>query len=253
MSSSSNKNTNSAQSETLLIYGIFLFLIGLGQIGISIGYRYLFIGPGVIDDKYYYHWFVYPEWSAALTIVPFLCSITYAIFKRRVMTILVCFGSFICFLSSSVYIGLLIVHTIEYWQTASSPNGGKVANNLNIKPFLLIREPTFESFAFLLILTLALVQSLLSIIGGVISFVWAPCCSPSISSFSNHKHEAVQSSSLRSSKRQQHQQHSHYGDGQRFITPNNTNHPNSDSMMNGFLHHSQPPACSPMRTHYDEV
>lgn len=30
-----------AQAETLLIYGIFLFLTGLAQIGVTIGYQYI--------------------------------------------------------------------------------------------------------------------------------------------------------------------------------------------------------------------
>lgn len=30
-----------AQAETLLIYGIFLFLTGLAQIGVTIGHRYI--------------------------------------------------------------------------------------------------------------------------------------------------------------------------------------------------------------------
>jgi hypothetical protein len=30
-----------AQTETLLIYGIFLFLTGLAQIGVTIGYQYI--------------------------------------------------------------------------------------------------------------------------------------------------------------------------------------------------------------------
>lgn len=30
-----------AQAETLLIYGIFLFLTGLAQIGVSLGYHYV--------------------------------------------------------------------------------------------------------------------------------------------------------------------------------------------------------------------
>lgn len=36
-----------AQAETLLIYGIFLFLTGLAQIGVTIGYQY------IIDKNHY--------------------------------------------------------------------------------------------------------------------------------------------------------------------------------------------------------
>ncbi|CAF1632644.1 unnamed protein product, partial [Didymodactylos carnosus] len=34
-------------------------------------------------------------------------------------TIFICLGSFISFISSSIYVGLLVLHTIECWQLSS--------------------------------------------------------------------------------------------------------------------------------------
>ena len=67
-----------AQAETLLIYGIFLFLTGLAQIGVTISHRYILeksidqhggvrlrqFFPTVWTGKEIHLWFVYP--SAAL-------------------------------------------------------------------------------------------------------------------------------------------------------------------------------------------
>lgn len=67
-----------AQAETLLIYGIFLFLTGLAQIGVTISHRYILektvrqhddvhlhqFFPTVWTFKEMHVWFIYP--SAAL-------------------------------------------------------------------------------------------------------------------------------------------------------------------------------------------
>ncbi|CAF0738035.1 unnamed protein product [Didymodactylos carnosus] len=233
-----------AQAETLCIYGIFLFLTGLSQIGISVTHRYLIGTTSKISSPYY--WYVYPEWSASLTIIPFLCSVTYAIFKRRVMTVLICLGSFISFISSSVYIGLLVLHTIECWQLSSiiptpTPTlSPKITTTTTTRPlFLTSKEPTFENLALLVILTMALVQSLLSIIGSVISFIWSPCCTQTSKSHHSHKHEVLSTTLQRNNNNQkQQQQHNHYA--HRFITTDT-------SMINGFLQKS------PLRTNYDDV
>jgi hypothetical protein len=64
-----------AQAETLLIYGIFLFLTGLAQMGVTIGYQYIiekspdnihfftFI-PKSFSMNDIHLWYIYP--SAAL-------------------------------------------------------------------------------------------------------------------------------------------------------------------------------------------
>jgi len=67
-----------AQTETLLIYGIFLFLTGLAQIGVTIGYQYIteknnnnieniifsnFL-PKLFSINNIHLWYIYP--SAAL-------------------------------------------------------------------------------------------------------------------------------------------------------------------------------------------
>lgn len=67
-----------AQAETLLIYGIFLFLTGLAQIGVSLGYHYV-IEKSKNNDEHFnfitflpqafsideiHLWYLYP--SAAL-------------------------------------------------------------------------------------------------------------------------------------------------------------------------------------------
>jgi hypothetical protein len=62
-----------AQAETLLIYGIFLFLTGLAQIGVTIGYQYVIdktsINFSIFLPKSFsineiHLWYIYP--SAAL-------------------------------------------------------------------------------------------------------------------------------------------------------------------------------------------
>jgi hypothetical protein len=67
-----------AQAETLLIYGIFLFLTGLAQIGVTISHRYILektvhqhgdvylrqFFPAAWTFKEIHLWFIYP--SAAL-------------------------------------------------------------------------------------------------------------------------------------------------------------------------------------------
>jgi hypothetical protein len=64
-----------AQAETLLIYGIFLFLTGLAQIGVTIGYQYIieknnyninFLNflPKSFSMNDIHLWYIYP--SAAL-------------------------------------------------------------------------------------------------------------------------------------------------------------------------------------------
>jgi hypothetical protein len=62
-----------AQAETLLIYGIFLFLTGLAQIGVTLGYQYvieknninlsIFL-PKSLSINEIHLWYIYP--SAAL-------------------------------------------------------------------------------------------------------------------------------------------------------------------------------------------
>ena len=61
-----------AQAETLLIYGIFLFLTGLAQIAVTISHRYLI--ERTVDFSHWFplrwtmneihRWYIYP--SAAL-------------------------------------------------------------------------------------------------------------------------------------------------------------------------------------------
>jgi hypothetical protein len=62
-----------AQTETLLIYGIFLFLTGLAQIGVTIGYQYVIEKTDLnfsifLPKSFSIHdihlWYIYP--SAAL-------------------------------------------------------------------------------------------------------------------------------------------------------------------------------------------
>ena len=117
-------------------------------------------------------------------------------------------SSLISFLSSSIYIGLLIIHTLEYWQTISSHHYETTSINYNINTisqckfifylfFILLLslivyrrllvpfdEPaTFANLALLITFTLALVQALLSMIGAVISCLWSPCCSNSVPNY----------------------------------------------------------------------
>ncbi|CAF1028805.1 unnamed protein product [Adineta steineri] len=170
--------------------------------------------------------------------------------------ILICVSSLISFLFSSIYVGLLVVHTLQYWQTNSSNNlkssqpttTTPITSTHVLVPF---EEPaTFDNLALLITFTLALVQALLSMIGAVISWLWSPCCMNSwptytpISTTSHyaqttpHRHETPQSATLRSVKRQQ-QQETH-----RFITTNG----HQDTIRNGVLHKN-----STIRSHYDDV
>ncbi|CAF0732893.1 unnamed protein product [Adineta steineri] len=254
-----------AQAETLLIYGIFLFLTGLVQIAVTIGHRYIieksnhnfddikFINllPLSFTMNDIHLWYIYP--SAILTIIPCICCVMYAIFKRPFMAILICMSSLMSFISSSVYIGLLIIHTLEYWQTISSPRFKSFLSTTTTTTRLLVPfdEPaTFVNLALLITFTLALVQALLSLIGAVISCLWSPCCISSVPSYKSmatnthyaqttpHRFENTQSSTIRSVKRQQ------YPEAHRFITTNES----SDSVINGFLHKSPL-----IRSNYDDV
>ncbi|CAF3169844.1 unnamed protein product [Rotaria socialis] len=255
-----------AQAETLLIYGIFLFLTGLAQICVTISHRYIIARNNHHNDNInilsflpvtftlvdMHLWYIYP--SATLTIIPFVACVIYALFKRQSMAILICISSLISFISSSVYVGLLIAHTLEYWQTLASYRYKNTQSTTPLARLLVpFNEPsTYANLALLITFTLALVQALLSMIGAVISCIWSPCCMSltpiyaPISTTSHyaqttpHRHETPQSSTLRSVKRQQQQQQ----DTHRFITHNG----HQDMMLNGCLHKN-----STMRSHYDHV
>ncbi|CAF4357203.1 unnamed protein product, partial [Rotaria sp. Silwood2] len=178
-----------AQAETLLIYGIFLLLTGLAQICVTISHRYIIARtihhnnninilsflPVTFTLADIHLWYIYP--SASLTIIPFAACVIYALFKRRVMAILISISSMISFISSSVYVGLLIAHTLEYWQTMSSYRYKTILSPTTTSTRILVPfdEPsTFVNLALLITFTLALVQALLSMIGAVISFLWSP-------------------------------------------------------------------------------
>ncbi|CAF0848323.1 unnamed protein product [Rotaria sp. Silwood1] len=260
-----------AQAETLLIYGIFLFLTGLAQICVTISHRYIIARtihhnnninilsflPVTFTLADIHLWYIYP--SASLTIIPFAACVIYALFKRRAMAILICISSMISFISSSVYVGLLIVHTLEYWQTMSSYRYKTILSTTTTSTRILVPfdEPsTFVNLALLITFTLALVQALLSMIGAVISCLWSPCCmsSPTIytpvstsshhAQTTPHRHETPQSSTLRSIKRQQQQQQQQRQETHRLVATNG----HQDTMMNGFIHKN-----SSIRSHYDHV
>ncbi|CAF0786383.1 unnamed protein product [Adineta ricciae] len=261
-----------AQAETLLIYGIFLFLTGLAQICITISHRYItektihqnkninlhsFL-PTAFTINDIHLWYIYP--SATITIIPFLSCVTYTLFKRPITPIFICISSMMSFFASSIYVGLLIVHTLEYWQTISSTRYRTTlasSTTTTMSPFLLTRvlvpfeEPaTFDNLALLITFTLALVQTLLSLIGAVISCLWSPCCMsswptytpiPTTSHYAQttpHRYETPQSATLRSVKRQQlHETH-------RFLNSNG----HSDTMPTNIIHKN-----STIRSHYDVV
>jgi len=164
-------------------------------------------------------------------------------------------SSLISFISSSIYIGLLIIHTLDYWQRISSHRfkslQSMTTSTSTIRLLVPFDEPaTFTSLALLITFTLALVQALLSMIGAVISCLWSPCCissSPSYTPITTNSHyaqttphrfESPQTSTLRNLKRQQ-QPETH-----RFITANDSQEP----VLNGFLHKSPP-----IRSNYDDV
>lgn len=222
-----------AQAETLLIYGIFLFLTGLSQICVTITHRYIIertihrnenihirnLFPIKLTKDDIHLWFIYP--SSALTIIPFLSCVFYTLFKRQSMAILICLSSIISFMSSSIYIGLLIVHTLDYWQTISTyrPRSYRPLTTTTTTTsstqifFPFDDQATFINLTLLITFTLALVQALLSLIGSVISFLWSPCCLytsvaykpiPTNSHYvqtSPHRYETPQSSTIRSIKR----------------------------------------------------
>ncbi|CAF0942813.1 unnamed protein product [Rotaria sordida] len=258
-----------AEAETLLIYGIFLFLTGLVQIGVAIGHRFIIEKHNNHNDNINFAhffptsfpmaeihiWYVYP--SASLTMIPCLCCIIFAICKRRTMATLICMSSFISFISSSVYIGLLIIHTLEYWQTIESHRLQSLLSTTiststsTIRLFVSFDEPaSFANLALLITFTLALVQALLSMIGAVISCLWSPCCINSSRNYTpiatnshyaqttSHRFENPQLSTLRSVKRQQHQE------THQFLTRNES----QDPVINGFLHKNLP-----TRNNYDNV
>ncbi|CAF2720345.1 unnamed protein product [Rotaria sp. Silwood2] len=258
-----------AQAETLLIYGIFLFLTGLVQIGVTIGYRFIIEKNNNHNDNINFAhffptsftmadihiWYVYP--SAVLTIIPCLCCVIFAIFKRRAMAIFICMSSFISFISSSIYIGLLIIHTLEYWQTIESHRFQSILSTTastytsTIRLFMPFDEPaSFANLALLITFTLALVQALLSMIGVVISCLWSPCCMSSSRNYTpittnshyaqttTHRFENPQLSTLRSVKRQQHPE------TRQFIPRNES----QDPVINDFLHKNLP-----IRSNYDDV
>ncbi|CAF1007211.1 unnamed protein product [Adineta ricciae] len=258
-----------AQAETLLIYGIFLFLTGLTQIAVTIGQRYviernkqngthinflnLFPASYSINDIHL--WFIYP--SAFFTIIPCLCCVIYAIVKRPFTVIFICMSSLISFISSSVYIGLLIIHTLEYWQMISSSRLKSFRTTTasttipTIQLLVPFDEPaTFVNLALLITFTLALVQALLSLIGAVISCLWSPCCTNPVPTYkpiatnshysqtTPHRFDSLHSTPLRNLKRHQ------PSETHRFII---TQDP-SDSLINGFIHKSPL-----IRSNYDDV
>ncbi|CAF3334435.1 unnamed protein product [Rotaria socialis] len=257
-----------AEAETLLIYGIFLFLTGLVQLGVTMSHRFIieknnnkndsinffYFFPASLAMNDIHLWFVYP--SAALTIIPCLCCIIFAICKRRCMAILICMSSLMNFISSSVYISFLIIHTLEYWQTIESHRFQSLLSTTRATSTMRVSVPfddptSFSNLALLITFTLALLQALLSMIGAVISCLWSPCCTssssvnytPIASNFNcsqtiPHRSENPQVSTLRSVKRQQHQE------THKFIT---TNEP-QDPLINGFLNKNLP-----IRSNYDDV
>ncbi|UJR25610.1 hypothetical protein I4U23_006962 [Adineta vaga] len=258
-----------AQAETLLIYGIFLFLTGLTQIAVTIGQRYA-IEKNKTNDNHIgsinflnllptsfaindiHLWFIYP--SAIITSIPCLCCVIYTIVKRPLMAIFICMSSLISFISSSVYIGLLIIHTLEYWQTISSSRlkSFHIATTPTIQLLVPFDEPaTFVNLALLITFTLALVQALLSLIGAVISCLWSPCCTSSIPTYKSiatnshyaqttpHRFDSTYSIPLRNLKRQQPQSETH-----RFILTQDT----PDAHINGFLYKSPL-----IHSNYDDV
>ncbi|CAF0837629.1 unnamed protein product [Adineta steineri] len=235
-----------AQAETLLIYGIFLFLTGLVQIAVTIGHRYIIEKSNHNFDDIKF-----------INLLPISFTMNdihlWYIYPSAILAILICMSSLMSFISSSVYIGLLIIHTLEYWQTISSPRFKSFLSTTTTTTRLLVPfdEPaTFVNLALLITFTLALVQALLSLIGAVISCLWSPCCISSVPSYKSmatnthyaqttpHRFENTQSSTIRSVKRQQ------YPEAHRFITTNES----SDSVINGFLHKSPL-----IRSNYDDV
>ncbi|CAF2889498.1 unnamed protein product [Rotaria sp. Silwood2] len=166
-------------------------------------------------------------------------------------------SSFISFISSSIYIGLLIIHTLEYWQTIESHRFQSILSTTastytsTIRLFMPFDEPaSFANLALLITFTLALVQALLSMIGAVISCLWSPCCMSSSRNYTpittnshyaqttTHRFENPQLSTLRSVKRQQHPE------TRQFIPRNES----QDPVINDFLHKNLP-----IRSNYDDV
>ncbi len=71
--------TISAQASVLLVYAIFLFLIGLIQVSLGVALRLIYMIQ--------LHIYCYPDWSGTLTLLPFLLGILYYIFKGKCLVI----------------------------------------------------------------------------------------------------------------------------------------------------------------------
>ena len=118
----------SAQASVLLVYAIFLFLIGLMQVSFGVALRLVYMLQ--------LHIYCYPDWSGCLvnglssiinifcsnflfyfikqTLLPFLTGVLYYIFKGRCLTVLISISSLLSFIGSVAFAGILIVETHMY-------------------------------------------------------------------------------------------------------------------------------------------
>ncbi|KAL7675496.1 hypothetical protein ACOME3_001763 [Neoechinorhynchus agilis] len=152
------------QSETICITTAFLFLIGLVQVMMSLAMRYV--------QPIHFQWFLYPEWSAGMTLIPFMFGILYCGTRKPCTVVLVCVSLLMTFAASIVYIVFVVLDLFSVTQSRSSQKSFLLSDKSSEKAL------TLWDFVPFAILILALVQSLLAFASAILTFAWSQCCQP---------------------------------------------------------------------------
>lgn len=157
-------------AETICVCAAFIFVVGLLQITISLGLR--FFQNGALQ------WYLYPEWAASPTVIPFLFALVHCANKRNCYVVITCVSFFTSFFAASSYIVLVIVNLFS---SGLDENARPTSFLLHYRMLMIqsTKEPTIWDTLPFLVLILAVVQALLSFAGSLLCFMWSQCCARS--------------------------------------------------------------------------
>ncbi|KAI0985637.1 hypothetical protein GJ496_001618 [Pomphorhynchus laevis] len=154
-------------TETICISSAFLFIIGLLQVMISLALRFM--------QRTLLIWYLYPEWAAASTLLPFSFALIYCANKKNCYVILVCISLILSFFASFAYVVLVVVNLFS---SGLDENAQPTSFLIHYRLLIINSNngPTFWDMLPFVILVLSIVQSLLSFAISVICFLWSQCC-----------------------------------------------------------------------------
>lgn len=163
-------------AETICVCSAFIFIVGLLQVMISLTLRFL--------QRSVLVWYLYPEWSAATSLAPFVFALIHCANKKNRYIVLTCIFLMISFLASFCYVANVIVNLFS---SGLDENARSTSFLLHYRMLMIqsTNSPTVWDTLPFIILVLSVVQSLLSFGGSFMCFIWSQCCSHDLNSAIN--------------------------------------------------------------------